>query len=162
MAEHNRQRPKLEQRQLDVNRKIANLIAAIADGAGKFKEITDALAQAKAEQSRIEAELRDMAAMPVVAIHPGIADQYRRQVRELAQALSQDEETRRHTAKVVRGLIDRIVLSPKASERGVNIEVSGRLATILSLASGKPVPENMYAGDGAGSGNRTRIASLEG
>ena len=162
MAGQGRQRSRLEQRQLDVTRKIANLVAAIAEGGGAFKEFTDALAKHKTEQARIEAELRDLAALPVVALHPGIAEQYRAQVRELVKALSQDEETRRHTANIVRGLIDRIDLTPKSSERGVNIEVSGRLATILSLATGQPVPANMYVGDGAGSGNRTRIASLEG
>jgi len=154
MAGQTRQRARLDQRRLDVGQQIANLVSAIAQGGNTFKEVNDALAKLKTEQARIEADLQDLEALPVVALHPGIADQYRKQVRELAQALSQDEETRRQTANVVRGLIDRIVLSPRGSERGVDIEVSGRLATILSLATGRTLPATMYAGAGAGSGNR--------
>ena len=82
-----------------------------------------------------------------------------RHCRELSQAgsgsgegLSQDEENRPQAHNIVRGLIDRVTVTPSSRKRCGNIEVSGRLATILSLASGKPVPANMYAGDG-GSGN---------
>lgn len=79
-------------------------------------------------------------AIPVVALHPGIAESYWTQVRDLAKALSQDEESRRQAHNIVRGLIERVTMIPSSGERGVDIEVSGRLATILSLASGKPVP----------------------
>ena len=160
-ADQTRQRKQLEKRRLDVENRIANLVAAVADGAD-FKEIKDALANQKTEQARIEAEMMDLDAVPVVALHPGIAESYRKQVRNLAKALSQDEESRRQTSNIVRGLIDRVTMTPSSGERGVNIEVSGRLASIISLATGKEPPAPLYAGDGAGSGNRTRIASLEG
>lgn len=160
-ADQNRQRNRLEKRRLDAANRIANLVEAIADD-GYTKELKDALAKAKIEQARIESDVMELEAIPVVALHPGIAESYRKHVRDLAKALSQDGENRFQAHNIVRGLIDRVTVTPSSRKRGVNIEVSGRLATILSLASGKPVPANMYVGDGAGSGNRTRIASLEG
>lgn len=161
-ADQGRSRNRLERRLLDVERQIANLVAAIASGGAAFEEIKNALAKQKTEQARIRSDLQHLDAVPVVALHPRIAEEYRAQVKKLAQALSQDEEARHQTNEIVRGLIDRVLISPSSGERGVNIEVSGRLASIISLATGKEPPDPLYAGDGAGSGNRTRIASLEG
>jgi hypothetical protein len=58
-------------------------------------------------------------------------------VRELARALTADEEARLQTAPIVRGLIDRVIINPNGGLRGVNIEVFGKLASLLTLATGE-------------------------
>ena len=116
--------------------------------------------RSKVEKRRDEAEMHEIDALPVIALHPGIAEDYRRQVRELARALTADEEARLQTSPIVRGLIDRVALTPNSGLRGVNIEVFGRLASLLQLATGEAQPTAMYAVSGAGEGNRTLVFSL--
>ena len=74
------------------------------------------------------------------------------QVRELARARTADEEARRQTAPIVRGLIDRVVIIPNGGLRGVNIEVFGKLASLLALATGEEPTSALYAVSGAGEG----------
>ena len=73
-------------------------------------------------------------------------------MRELARARTADEEARLQTAPIVRGLIDRVVINPNGGMRGVNIEVFGKLASLLTLATGEEQTSAMYAVSGAGEG----------
>ena len=124
------------QRKLDeAKAKIGRLVAAIASGAGEFTEVHQALATAKADCAAAEEQLAEIAALPVVALHPTIADDYRKQVAELHTALA-DPEARTGAIPALRALIDRIVLSPNPVGRGVEIEIQGRLNAIVALATG--------------------------
>ena len=159
-ADRTRRRSKVEKRRDEAVAKVNRLVEAIANGADEFVEIKAVLAAAREDRDRLEAEMHEIDALPVIALHPGIAEDYRRQVRELARALTADEEARLQTAPIVRGLIDRVVLTPNGGLRGVNIEVFGRLASLLQLATGEAQPTAMYAVSGAGEGNRTLVVSL--
>jgi site-specific DNA recombinase len=71
-----------------------------------------------------------------VLLHPNLAQLYRQQVARLVEALN-DEHHRAEAAEVIRGLIDRIVLTPK-QENGrqtLSIDLEGALAGIISLAT---------------------------
>jgi len=72
-----------------------------------------------------------------VALHPRIADDYRRQVADLNHALA-DPAARAEAIPALRNLIDRIVVLPRPNGRGVLLEVEDRLAAILALAGGEP------------------------
>ena len=159
-ADRTRRRSKVEKRRDEAVAKVNRLVEAIANGADEFVEIKAVLAAAREDRDRLEAEMHEIDALPVIALHPGIAEDYRRQVRELARALTADEEARLQTAPIVRGLIDRVTLTPNSGLRGVNIEVFGRLASLLQLATGEAQPTAMYAVSGAGEGNRTLVFSL--
>ena len=159
-ADNVRRRGRICKRHEEAVAKVNRLVEAIANGADEFLEIKDVLATARTERDRLQAELLELDAVPVVVLHPGVAEDYRKQVRELTRALTQDEETRMQTAPILRGLIDRVKIAPSSTSRGVEIEVSGRLASILALATGKEVPSAMYAAGGAGEGNRTLVVSL--
>jgi site-specific DNA recombinase len=159
-ADRSKRRSRIAKRHDEAIAKVNRLVEAIANGADAFVEIKAVLASAREERDRLEAELREIDALPVIALHPGIAEDYRRQVRELARALTADEEARLQTAPIVRGLIDRVVINPNGSLRGVNIEVFGKLANLLSLATGEEQTSAMYAVGGAGEGNRTLVFSL--
>lgn len=156
-------RDQIERRLAEASQKVERLVAAIADGGGEFPEIRAALTRVRAERDALADQLRDAEALPVVALHPRIADDYRRQVEQLEAALSGSAATLEAAAPVIRSLIDEIVFEPDLSKkRGGLITITGRLATLLSLARGEPAAEPMRVSGGAGSGDRTRITSLEG
>lgn len=132
-----RRRGRLERRLGAQQLAIERLVAAIAGGAD-LAEVREALDKARGERERIAGELRDIAAVPVIALHPTIARDYRQQMAELSLALAADDETRLEAMPILRSLIDRILVTPAAAGRGVAVEVQGRLASILALASGVP------------------------
>ena len=155
-----RQRSQFEKKVAEAKAKIGRLIAAVAEGGDEFPEIKEALTCARAERDRMQNALDELEAGAVIALHPRIAETYRRQVAELTTALTIDDETRLKTHSIIRRLIDQVIIRPSDAERGVIIEVSGRLASILALASGEELPAAMYAADGAGEGIRTLDPNL--
>lgn len=119
----------LNRRLSENERKIERLVAAIEAGAD-IEEVRDALGKARADRAGARERMAEIEALPVVALHPTIVDDYRRQVRDLvAQDASSD----------IRNLIDQIVLTPKPKGRGVVVEVLGRLTAIVALALGTPI-----------------------
>ena len=66
-------------------------------------------------------------------IHPNIADVYRRKVTRLAEALDHPED-RDTAASVIRGLIERIVLTPSEKWAEMDAVLHGDLGTILEWA----------------------------
>ena len=66
--------------------------------------------------------------------------------------MTTDNETRLKTHSIISRLIDQAIVQLSDAERGIIIDVSGRLAPILALANGKELPAAMYAADGAGEG----------
>ncbi len=119
-------------------RRIDRLVAAIADGAGAFTEIRAALATATADREAFQAELADLVSLPVVALHPQIAKRYRSLVRDLAAAMN-NPHAQKIAAPELRALIDTIIITPAKAEKGVDIEIVGRLANMLAMASGQPM-----------------------
>jgi hypothetical protein len=85
---------------------------------------------------------------------------YQKQVAELTTALTTDDDTRLKTHSIIRRLIDQMIVRPSDAEHGVTIEVSGRLASILALATGEELPAAMYAAVGADAGIRTLDPNL--
>ena len=61
----------------------------------------------------------------------------------------------------LRNLIQRVTLKPAENgARSVSIEVTGKLASMLALATGKPEKSSMYGNIGAGEGIRTLDPNL--
>ncbi|UYY60134.1 recombinase family protein [Sphingomonas sp. S2-65] len=143
-AESASRRASIERRHAEADRKVKRLVAFIADGDGDFAEMRTALAAARTDRDRASAELTEIDAPRVVALHTGLADDYRRQVAALAEALAGDEEARRNAMPQLRALVDRIELHPAEGPRGVTVKVFGRLQEILRLA-GTPLPVDRVA-----------------
>ena len=127
---------KLGKREADAAARVNRLVEAVAGGGRQFKEITKALAEASDELAKAREALAEQEALPVVALHPAVAADYRKQVEQLNEAVL-DPAARDKAVPAVRALIDRIIVKPKPHGRGVSIEVEGRLAAILELAGGK-------------------------
>lgn len=128
-----RERGQLERRLAEAERKVARLVAAIAQGGGEFAEIRDALAAAKADQAAAEKALAAADALPAIALHPGLARQYRAAIEQLGQELD-DERTSALAAPKLRKLIARIVVTPSPGKRGVDLEVVRHVDEILALS----------------------------
>lgn len=128
-----KERAKLERRVTEAERKVANLVAAIASGGNEFPEIRAALANAKAEATEARQQLAGLDAIPTIALHPGLAQQYRQAIEQLHEELA-DEETRKEAAPRLRKLIARIVVTPSAGNRGVDLEVIRHIDEVLALA----------------------------
>lgn len=136
-ARQGRQRKAALERQLQgAAAKVERLVAAVAEGGGEFAEIRDALRAARLDRDRLAGELAEIDAVRVIALHPAIAEEYRRQVTDLRSALA-EPGAREAAIPVLRELIDHIVLTPNPAGRGVTVEVRARLAAVVELASGE-------------------------
>lgn len=138
----------LERRRGAVAGRINRLVGALADPAlGGMAELVDALAAARAEREAIDRDLGEVAAEKVVALHPGLAADYRRRVERLTSTLAEGGDGAAAARGAIRALIHRIDVAPHPTGRGVAIEVQGRLTTLLELADDRLAP--MYVNGGA-------------
>ncbi|MBA4092287.1 MAG: recombinase family protein [Sphingobium sp.] len=156
------QRAKLERRHREAAAKVERLVNAIADGGDEFVEIRAILSKARNDRDAIAQQMADLEAFPVITLHPGIADEYRAQVTELTIALDGNGHAQLEAIPKLRALIGTVTVFPAEGRRGVEVEATGRIANMLALATGQDLHASMYVNDGAGSGDRTRITSLEG
>jgi site-specific DNA recombinase len=76
---------------------------------------------------------RILDALPTIALHPGLAHQYRKAIKQLHEELA-DAEARKEAALRLRKLIARIVVTPSAGKRGVDLDVIRRIYEVLALA----------------------------
>ena len=88
-----------------------------------------------------EAAIADVGAGGVIAMHPNIAEEYRRSIADLRQLLDGTDEESRRAAQGLRSLIDRIVVSPADRGPGTAITIEGRLMALLNLTGGGPVSQ---------------------
>ena len=153
---------RLKKRHREAVAKVERLVMAVADGADEFVEIREVLGKARAERDGLAAQLEQLEQLPVVALHPTIIADYRAQVAKLNAALAENPEARLEAIPKLRGLINSVHVQPKAtSAKGVTIEVTGRLNSMLALATGTDAPgASMYGNDGAGEGIRTLDPNL--
>lgn len=135
-AEGSQRRASIDRRHAEADRKVKRLVKFITEDDGDFAETREALANARADRERAAAELAEIDAPRVIALHTGIAEDYRRQIAALSEALAGDEKAREIAMPQLRALVDRIELHPAEGPRGVTVQVFGRLEEILRLAGG--------------------------
>ena len=73
-----------------------------------------------------------MDALPVLTLHPGLADQYRQSIEELERCLA-DDEARIEAVPRLRKLIARVLLTPAVGGRGVDLQVIRQMDEVLKL-----------------------------
>ncbi|MDE0172119.1 MAG: recombinase family protein [Defluviicoccus sp.] len=122
----------------DIEKKIATMLDVIEDG-GYARGMMDRMRELEARQDEI-AERLSAAPVDLPDIHPNIAIVYRRKVERLAEALA-DPRDRDEAADAIRGLIERIVLTPGEKRGQMDAALHGDLGTILE-----------WAGNGRGKG----------
>lgn len=130
-----RDRARLERRLAEAARKRDRLVEAVAEGGSSFPEIRASLTAARDDHERIRRELASLEALPVLTIHPGLADEYRRRIEQLEERLA-DPTTEIEAVPQLRALIARIEVSPAAGkERGVDVRIVRRIDEVLKLAT---------------------------
>jgi len=114
-----------------IDREQEKLVDAICDGVPAIK-VKDRMITLEARQKELEEKLANSKEEPVL-IHPNMGRVYRRQIADLATALN-DKNGRTEAAEILRGLIDRIVITPDPETGKPVVDLEGDLAGILSLS----------------------------
>ena len=107
------------------------LVDAICDGVPAAR-LKDRMIVLEERQQELEQKLASATEEPVL-IHPNMGKVYRAQVEHLATALNSDG-SRTEAADILRGLIDRITVTPDLVTGMPQISLEGNLAGILSLS----------------------------
>ena len=145
-------------------KKMATMIGVIKDGGG-VRGMVDRLRKLQVRQDELEARL---AAAPVTVpdVHPNVTDIYCRKVERLAAAL-EDAGERDEAAAAVRGLIERIVLTPGEKRGEMHVALHGDCGTALGWAGGRSrkratdIPPHGMAAPGAAGAGRESAACRE-
>ena len=72
------------------------------------------------------------APVPVLRLHPNLAELYRQKVADLRAALA-DPATRAEALEILRGLVERVTV--KAEGEGFTIELVGEIARMVAMAA---------------------------
>ncbi len=132
---------------------------AVVDGGSEFAAIRAALDRARSELDEAKTALADADATPVIALHPNLADEYRRLVGDLRELLDSGNGDESHDAREkIRSIVDHVLITPAPGATGTLMTIEGRLAEILNLAAGGAV-SGMYASGGA-PGGTTSLAYM--
>jgi site-specific DNA recombinase len=128
-------RSDLERKLVKVKHDHEKLVQSIMDGVPGAL-VKDKMISLDEQRQKIEAKLASAQASPApLRFHPKMAETYRDRVGTLIRGLGREkglEETR----EALRGLIDKIVLEPRADGDGFDIDLHGALAGLLRLATG--------------------------
>jgi plasmid stabilization system protein ParE len=126
-----------------IESRLRRIVDAIADGVTALT-LRDELLALETRKVALEPELAGWREEPV-RLHSEYGRRYHKQVEELA-ALVQSEEDKQDAFEAIRGLVDRIVLSP---ERGkLRVDLHGEIAAILRLAQAGKKPRPRPRGQG--------------
>ena len=128
---HNAERHLREKELADVRKSIAKVIESIKAGVDPtlIKDEANAMQRRKEE---LEALLADSEEAPIY-IHPKMGDRYTLAVSQLIESLN-DPAHRDASAKLLRELIDKIVLTPNEDNSALVVDLYGDLAGILQVS----------------------------
>ena len=131
-AASNAKRQRLEQQQSKLTREIDRLVNAIAKGHGDPAILGPRSTAVAAERNRISEELKHEPPAPKdVALHPAILKRYEEQLERLEEALAQGAKAGDgEAAEAIRDLVETVTVF-RDPERGVSIEIAGRLNALL-------------------------------
>ncbi|MEZ5920482.1 MAG: recombinase family protein, partial [Parvularculaceae bacterium] len=96
------------------------------------EEVKDEMIRIRDERQQLEAQLSDTKDDPV-RLHPKMADHYRNRISDLIEAIHR--ESRRDEAReILRGLIEKVVLTPDKDRKKLVVDLYGDLAGIIAAA----------------------------
>ena len=110
--------------------------------------LCDRMRQLEAERDALQKAEDAVEAPPAIAIHPNLAELYRRRVADLEKLLL-DPELGSEAMDLIRSMITGITVVPREDAEGVHLELAGDLARILHLCSTSSM-QNAQAVAGAG------------
>ena len=120
----------------EVRRSLGGILKAIESSAWS-DTLRDRLTELEVRKAALTAELAQGDDAPTVVLHPAAAEAYRYHMQELEAALN-DPALLDKAAEVLRNLMAKIMLPPDVSaEDGLQAELHGAAAEILSLGHGR-------------------------
>jgi site-specific DNA recombinase len=114
---------------------IKEIVAAIEDG-GYRRALSDRLGDLERERDALKERLT-RAPQELPDLHPAIAEIYRRKVSRLAEALT-DPDAHHEAGEDVRGLVERVTLTPGGKRGEMRATLHGDLATIVEWTGPGP------------------------
>lgn len=130
-AQANAQRKSLESQRESLLKERDRLIQAIKDGI-PASMIKDDLESISGRIENTEHALRVQPALKPL-LHPAMASRYHQAIKDLNASLNA-EGSRAEASQHLRGLIDKVVLTPEEGEKGLRIDLHGDLAGILNMS----------------------------
>ncbi|WP_376870190.1 recombinase family protein [Albirhodobacter sp. R86504] len=140
-AEASCNRGSLEKDLAAAKRDHSKLIDAILAGV-PAEQVKDRMIALDARRIELEAQLSREPAPSPIRIHPKMAETYRAQVGLLIEQLQQPEGML-EAKEALRGLIDRIVLTPPPEGGKLSIHLEGALAALLLLSLGSKTQKGL-------------------
>lgn len=144
-ARRNRRAP-LDRRLGELTRTIERLIDAICEGAAS-PAMRARLAMLETEKAEIETQLQDTGDDSPIALHPGAADVYAQQVRELHERLAELTDGRptaddRKVIEAVRRLVEKVEIRPTSQDKRSPVELLmfGRVAEFMRPSGDQVAP----------------------
>lgn len=155
----------LERRLGEVKRGIERLVDAIVEGTAN-DSMKARMQTLDTERQAIEATLQELLSEPQVpSLHPQAPLAYARMIERLQETLTEatsgDTRAQRELVAAVRGLIEKIVITPHSQERGSPIDVTlhGTLACFINQTE---QPRNFGLGGLVAGGSYKRIPNRQG
>lgn len=131
-------RTTMEKELATTKRDHGKLVDAIIAGV-PADQVKDKMIALDARRKELEAQIDQTDAAPApVRLHPKMSETYRERVAALIRGLAEGEGME-EAREAIRGLIEKIVLSPRADGSGLTVDLHGALASLLLLATGAPV-----------------------
>ncbi|WP_376871008.1 recombinase family protein [Albirhodobacter sp. R86504] len=140
-AEATQNQGSLEKELSATKRDHSKLIDAILAGV-PADQVKDRMNALDARRIELEAQLSREPAPSAIRIHPKMAETYRDQVGLLIEQLQQPEGML-EAKEALRGLIDRIVLTPPPEGGKLSIHLEGALAALLLLSLGSKTQKGL-------------------
>ncbi len=130
-AQANAQRKSLESQRDSLLKERERLIQAIKDGipASMVKDDLESVSE------RIEKAEQALTVQPALKplIHPAMVSRYHQAIKDLKASLNADG-ARAEASQHLRGLIEKVVLTPEEGEKGLRVDLYGDLAGILNMS----------------------------
>ena len=128
------ERARLQREHERVKARLEGLYDAIAEGL-RTEGLLQRIKGMEAEKDCLSAALDRPAPSPV-RLHPNLAEVYRAKVAELHRAL-EDPAIRDEALGILRGLVERIVITPADEGTGETIELVGAIVGMVELGNKK-------------------------
>ncbi|MGH1470834.1 MAG: recombinase family protein [Cellvibrionaceae bacterium] len=130
-TQHNAKRKNLQTEREKANKEKDNLVQAIKDGISAAL-VKDDLERITARIEDIDKSLSERKDIKPL-LHPAMASRYFLAVKDLRACLNA-ENSRSEASETLRGLIEKVVLTPKEDGKGLRIDLHGDLAGILNMS----------------------------
>jgi site-specific DNA recombinase len=117
-----------------LERERQQIIKSISDGVPGAM-LKDRAIYVENRRNEVDAILASAKDEPVI-FHPNMANRYHMEIRNLVASLN-DPAAKAQAAMILRTLIDKVVLTPKAGKKELTIDLIGDLAGILSIATSR-------------------------